>query len=38
MSSFIGSMIKDGKIAPLDYESWHKIPNDVKEKMWSLAQ
>ncbi|KAL6577143.1 hypothetical protein OROMI_011419 [Orobanche minor] len=38
MSSFIGSMIKDGKITPLDYESWHKVPNDVKEKLWSLDQ
>ncbi|KAL6570355.1 Beta-galactosidase 1 [Orobanche minor] len=37
MSSFIGSMIKDGKIAPLDM-SWHKVPNDVKEKLWSLDQ
>ncbi|KAL6580442.1 hypothetical protein OROMI_008466 [Orobanche minor] len=38
MSNFIGSMIKDGKIAPLDYESWHKVPNDVKEKLCSLDQ
>ncbi|KAL6524854.1 hypothetical protein OROMI_030447 [Orobanche minor] len=38
MSSFIGSMIKDGKIASLDYESWHKVPNDVKEKLWSIDQ
>ncbi|KAL6564922.1 Beta-galactosidase 3 [Orobanche minor] len=37
MWSFIGSMIKDGKIAPLDM-SWHKVPNDVKEKLWSLDQ
>ncbi|KAL6523090.1 Beta-galactosidase 3 [Orobanche hederae] len=37
MSSFIGSMIKDGIIAPLDM-SWHKVPNDVKEKLWSLDQ
>lgn len=38
LSSFIGSMIRDGKIAPLTYESWHKVPIELKEKMWSIAK
>ncbi|KAL6558565.1 hypothetical protein OROMI_018915 [Orobanche minor] len=34
----MGSIIRDGKSTPLNYESWHKVPQDIKETLWSLAK
>ncbi|KAJ9552357.1 hypothetical protein OSB04_016402 [Centaurea solstitialis] len=34
LTSFLGLTARDGKLAPLTYSSWSKVPEDNKENMW----
>ncbi|KAK9077049.1 hypothetical protein SSX86_005384 [Deinandra increscens subsp. villosa] len=34
LTSFLGLTARDGKLAPLIYSSWSKVPEANKEKMW----
>ncbi|KAF4351439.1 hypothetical protein G4B88_024820 [Cannabis sativa] len=30
--------VRDGKNAPINYKSWHKVPDKYKDRMWKLVQ
>lgn len=34
--NFLGTIARNGKIAPIDYDNWRKIPKTVKDDMWSI--
>ena len=38
LSSFIGTIVCDGKNAPLTYKNWHKVPEHYKDHIWALVQ
>ncbi|KAF4383348.1 hypothetical protein G4B88_023922 [Cannabis sativa] len=38
LSSFIGTLVRDGKNAPINYENWHKVPVKYKYGMWKILQ
>ncbi|GMP43068.1 hypothetical protein CsSME_00012579 [Camellia sinensis var. sinensis] len=38
LSSFIGTIVRDGKNAPLTYKNWHKVPEHYKDHIWALVQ
>ncbi|XP_028060467.1 uncharacterized protein LOC114264056 [Camellia sinensis] len=38
LSSFIGTIVRDGKNAPLIYKNWHKVPEHYKDHIWALVQ
>ena len=37
-TSFIGTLVRDGKIASINYKNWHKVPNKYKDRMWNIIQ
>ncbi|XP_028090663.1 uncharacterized protein LOC114290854 [Camellia sinensis] len=38
LSSFIGTIVRDGKNAPLIYKNWHKVPEHYKDHISALVQ
>ncbi|KAM6556061.1 hypothetical protein CsatB_003080 [Cannabis sativa] len=38
LSSFIGTIVRDGKNAPINYKNWHKVPAKYKYEMWKIVQ
>ncbi|GMP70517.1 hypothetical protein CsSME_00029332 [Camellia sinensis var. sinensis] len=38
LSAFIGTIVRDGKNAPLTYKNWHKVPEHYKDHIWALVQ
>ncbi|KAM6569186.1 hypothetical protein CsatB_017171 [Cannabis sativa] len=36
--NFIGTLVRDGKNAPINYKSWHKVPDKYKDRMWKIIQ
>ena len=36
LTSFIGTLVRDGKHAPINYKSWHKVPQKYKDNMWKI--
>ncbi|KAF4393083.1 hypothetical protein F8388_012592 [Cannabis sativa] len=30
--------VRDGKNAPINYKSWHKVPDKYKDRMWKIIQ
>ena len=36
LTSFIGTLVRDGKHAPINYKSWHKVPQKYKDGMWKI--
>ncbi|XP_060961764.1 uncharacterized protein LOC133031973 [Cannabis sativa] len=36
LTNFIGTLVRDGKNAPINYKSWHKVPD--KDRMWKIIQ
>ncbi|KAM6582204.1 hypothetical protein CsatB_009206 [Cannabis sativa] len=38
LTNFIGTLVRDGKNAPINYESWHKVPDKYKDRMWKIIQ
>uniref|UniRef100_A0A803NGI5 Transposase Tnp1/En/Spm-like domain-containing protein n=1 Tax=Cannabis sativa TaxID=3483 RepID=A0A803NGI5_CANSA len=38
LTNFIGTLVRDGKNAPINYKSWHKVPDKYKDRMWKIIQ
>ncbi|KAL3849458.1 hypothetical protein ACJIZ3_011340 [Penstemon smallii] len=38
LSNFMGTVIRDKKIFPLTYLSWHKVPREIKNNLWKILQ
>ncbi|XP_062100227.1 uncharacterized protein LOC133806111 [Humulus lupulus] len=38
LSSFIGTLVRDGKNAPINYKTWHEVPAKYKLGMWKIIQ
>lgn len=38
LSSFIGTLARDGKHAPINYKTWYKVPAKYKLGMWKIIQ
>ena len=38
LSSFMGTIARNGYTAPLTYVSWRAVPDTAKEDMWQLVQ
>ena len=38
LSSFLGTIARNGYIAPLTYVSWKAVPYAAKEDMWQIVQ
>ena len=38
LSSFLGTIARNGALAPLHYEDWRLMPEDYKSEMWKLVE
>uniref|UniRef100_A0A803QD56 Transposase Tnp1/En/Spm-like domain-containing protein n=1 Tax=Cannabis sativa TaxID=3483 RepID=A0A803QD56_CANSA len=38
LANLIGTLVRDGKNAPINYENWHKVPDKYKVTMWRIIQ
>ncbi|WCJ18491.1 DNA-binding bromodomain-containing protein [Euphorbia peplus] len=38
LASFLGTLARDGKMAPLNYLDWSAMPESVKENLWKFVQ
>ncbi|XP_060972607.1 uncharacterized protein LOC133038462 [Cannabis sativa] len=38
LTNFIGTLVRDGKNALINYKSWHKVPDKYKDRMWKIIQ
>ncbi|KAL9684181.1 hypothetical protein QQ045_021615 [Rhodiola kirilowii] len=38
LSNFLGTIVRDGKLVPLSYITWKKVPADIQENIWQLVQ
>ncbi|KAF4356533.1 hypothetical protein G4B88_012595 [Cannabis sativa] len=38
LANFIGTLVRDGKNAPINYKSLHKVPDKYKDRMWKIIQ
>ncbi|XP_062103208.1 uncharacterized protein LOC133814235 [Humulus lupulus] len=38
LTSFIGTLVRDGKNAPINYKNWHEVPAKYKDGMWKIIQ
>ncbi|XP_062079368.1 uncharacterized protein LOC133783708 [Humulus lupulus] len=38
ISSFIGTLVRDGKNAQINYKTWHEVPAKYKLGMWKIIQ
>ena len=36
-SLFIGTIVRDGKNAPLIYKDWHQVPQHYKDHIWEIV-
>ena len=38
LANFIGTLVRDGKNAPLHYKSWRNVPDKYKDGLWKVIQ
>ncbi|KAJ8636071.1 hypothetical protein MRB53_010338 [Persea americana] len=38
LSSYLGIIARDGQKAPINFVSWRRMPAEMKEEMWEVAQ
>ncbi|CAN1305745.1 Bromodomain-containing protein 4A [Linum perenne] len=38
LASFLGTLARDGTLAPLNYPKWSAVPQENKENMWKMVQ
>uniref|UniRef100_A0A7N0U466 Bromo domain-containing protein n=1 Tax=Kalanchoe fedtschenkoi TaxID=63787 RepID=A0A7N0U466_KALFE len=38
LSNFLGTIARDGRLVPLSYITWKKVPAEIQEKIWRLVQ
>ena len=38
LSSFLGSLARNGSYAPLNYEDWRLVPEQLKGNLWKMVE